>query len=148
MITLRDITEENFRECIQLSVKEEQKGFVAPNVRSLAQAWLHYDYAHPYAIYNDETMIGFVMLGYGADDSECFLWRYMIDQRYQNQGLGKRAMDAVMEHIKAREQFTGIALSYEPENHVADKLYRSFGFMPTGKMIDGEIAMSLDIASN
>lgn len=40
-----------------------------------------------------------------------------------------------------------IKLSYEPENTVADSLYVSLGFKPTGEIDDGEIVMSLNLSS-
>jgi hypothetical protein len=38
-----------------------------------------------------------------------------------------------------------VYLSYEPENHIADALYRKFGWLPTGKVEEGEIVMLLNI---
>jgi diamine N-acetyltransferase len=64
MITLRAITKENYSECLNLNVLDEQKSFVASNTYSLAQAWVYYKTAYPFAIYSDETMVGFIMMGY------------------------------------------------------------------------------------
>ena len=36
MITFREIDKSNYMECICLKVKDEQRGFVADNARSLA----------------------------------------------------------------------------------------------------------------
>jgi hypothetical protein len=55
MIELKEIKEENFRECIRLNVSESQKNFVASNVYSIAQAYIHYGSAFPYGIYQDES---------------------------------------------------------------------------------------------
>lgn len=38
MITFREIDKSNYMECISLKVKDEQRGFVADNARSLAEA--------------------------------------------------------------------------------------------------------------
>ena len=38
MITFREIDKSNYMECICLKVKDEQRGFVADNARSLADA--------------------------------------------------------------------------------------------------------------
>ena len=43
MIGLRKFTEEIFMKCIDLQIKDEQKGFVATNVKSLAQAWVAHE---------------------------------------------------------------------------------------------------------
>lgn len=63
MLKLKEITKDNFDEVIQLKVGINQEGFVSTTVYSLAQAWLYRKTAFPFAIYADNTMVGFVMLG-------------------------------------------------------------------------------------
>ena len=41
MVELREITEDNFDEVIELRVSENQEGFVSSVVYSLAQAWVY-----------------------------------------------------------------------------------------------------------
>ncbi len=41
MIELRKITWDNWEECLNLEVADEQKNFVAPNDYSIAQAYVH-----------------------------------------------------------------------------------------------------------
>ena len=63
----------------------------------------------PLAVYNDDDLIGFVMIGKGTVGNEnegvlikenyCF-WRFMIDKKYQGQGYGKKTIDAVMNLIR------------------------------------------------
>lgn len=67
MVELREITKENYEECLHLKAAESQKVFVSSTVHSLAQAWVYYDTAFPFAIYADKTMVGFIMLGYYED---------------------------------------------------------------------------------
>ena len=50
MVTLREITKENYEECLHLNIAESQKRFVSSNVHSLAQAWIYYDTAYPFAV--------------------------------------------------------------------------------------------------
>ncbi|WP_300713782.1 hypothetical protein [uncultured Acetatifactor sp.] len=59
MVELREITKENYEECLQLDIAESQKDFVSSTVHSLAQAWVYYDTAFPFAIYANNTMVGF-----------------------------------------------------------------------------------------
>jgi diamine N-acetyltransferase len=49
-VELRDITRDNWLECIRLQVRDDQKTFVASNVFSIAQAQFFPD-VHPQAIY-------------------------------------------------------------------------------------------------
>lgn len=143
MITLRAITEANFDECLRLGIHEHQRGFVATNVKSLAQAWLCPDVARPFAIYHGEEMVGFVMLDEHKAEKECGIWRFMIDKDHQGKGYGRAAMECVLRHIRENPAFERVCLSFEPENEVAEKLYRSFGFAPTGEIDEGEIVMEL-----
>ena len=57
-IELRKITRENFRECIRLSVAEDQRKFVASNMYSLAEATAD-GVSNPLAFYADDQMDGF-----------------------------------------------------------------------------------------
>lgn len=63
----------------------------------------------------------------------------MIDKDYQKKGYGREAVRLALEYIKTfpcgEAQYCW--LSYEPENAVAGRLYRSFGFVETGEL-DGE----------
>ena len=51
-ISLREITKDNFDACIALEITEDQnqKKFVSSNLKSLAEAWVFYEYAHPFTI--------------------------------------------------------------------------------------------------
>ena len=132
MINLRTITKENIEDILNLSVSEEQKGFVSDNSESLAQAYVYSDTAWPFAIYEDDTPIGFIMMGYYEAKQYYTLWKFMIDQRYQNKGYGRQALELGFAYIKDKfnpaEIYTGVA----PGNTVAKKLYKSVGFEDTG----------------
>lgn len=49
---------------IALKVADSQMDFVPSNVYSLAQAWIFIFTSFSFAIYDDNTMVGFIMLGY------------------------------------------------------------------------------------
>jgi diamine N-acetyltransferase len=83
IITLREITEDNLREVLKLNVSEVQNQFVAPNPVSVAQAYFKRERAWFRGIYADDTAVGFVMLHDDSREAIYFLWRFMIDERYQ-----------------------------------------------------------------
>jgi len=144
MIQLKEITHDNFHAVEKLKVREDQKNFVAPNLYSLAQAWLEYETTRPFAIYNDETPVGFVQLEWDEEEDSCYIWRYMIDEKYQNMGYGRESMKLIMDYIKDSGKFEGVHLQLEPENTAAIKLYKSFGFEFTGYIDeDGEHEMAM-----
>lgn len=139
-ITLREITPENFKECINLTVSESQKTFVAPNVYSIAQTKI-YPTNNVCAVYADDEMVGFVMFGLDTDDNRFYLGRLMIDEKHQGKGFGKAATLEVIERLKQTEDCKEIYLSFVPENETAEKLYKNVGFERTGEMNGKEIVM-------
>ena len=147
MVTLKEITEENFGTCTELKVAEEQKTFVASNLYSLAQAWLYPKNARPFAIYDDESMVGFLMIDidfhwYG-DKSTCYLWRLMIDEKHQGKGYGKAAVQLAIQYIGETVNPDKIKTAFVPGNEIAQKLYRSVGFAPNGDIDGDEVVMEL-----
>ena len=144
-ITLREITPQNFRQCIDLKVADGQENFVAANVMSIAQAKI-YPTANPLAVYHEDEMVGFVMYGFDTDEEHFYLGRLMIDAQYQGKGFGKAATLTVIEKMKQIEDCREIYLSFVPQNTGAEKLYSSVGFERTGKISeDGEVIMRFSL---
>ena len=140
-VTLRPITEDNFQAVIELEVRPEQSTFVAPNVRGLAETYIH-PLARPWAVYSGADLVGFVLL-HPADDEpavHCIV-RLMIDQRFQGRGLGRRALEAAVGLIVREHAADRVRLSVAPENEPARALYRSAGFVETGEVDDGELVL-------
>lgn len=143
MILLREITKENFWDCIELSVNEEQNNFVASNAVSIAQSKVQPE-CIPLAVYDDDLMIGFVMYCIDEDDGEYWIYRIMIDKKYQSRGYGKKALSKLLEIIKEDKTHNKIFLGVHKENAYAVKLYRSFGFDFTGQVFGKEDIMVLN----
>ena len=142
-VTLREISEATVRAICRLSVHQDQKGFVADNATSIAQA--HFTpHAWFRAIYADETPVGFVMVSDKPEIPEYFLWRYMIDIRYQRLKFGRRALELVIEHIKTRPNATRFLTSVIQEPGGPQAFYEGLGFKLTGDHEDGEAVMRLD----
>ena len=147
------INNQNVWEIVRLKVHDSQSDFVAPNDYSIIEAYATISSGYvalPFGLYEEGKPVGFVMVGYGtigdedepqiAQNNYC-IWRFMIDQKYQGRGLGKRAMKAVLEYIMTfpcgKAEYCW--LSYEPDNQAARSLYRKAGFEETGEMDGDEI---------
>ena len=74
MISLQPINESNFLQAFALEVSEDQQKFVSDPIRSLAQAYVYRDQCQPFGIYNDDTMVGYVMVVYDYDIPEYDRW--------------------------------------------------------------------------
>lgn len=139
-VSLKEITPENFRECIDLKVSEDQKHFVAANVYSIAQSKIYPTY-NTLAVYAKDKMVGFVMFGLDTDDDRFYLGRLMIGEKFQGKGYGKAAVLEVIEKLKEDKDCKEIYLSFVPENENAEKLYEKIGFERTSEMNGEEIVM-------
>ena len=143
-VTLREITEETVRPICDLSVHEHQRKFVAPNGTSIAQAhfarhvWFR-------AIYADETPVGFAMLWDEQAKPEYYLWRFMIDARYQGMDFGRRAMELVIAYVKTRPNATEFTTSVLQAEGGPQGFYEGLGFELTGEYEDGEAMMRLGL---
>ncbi len=142
MVSLKEIDRHNFFDVIDLKVAEEQKSFVATNLFSLAQAKA-FPECNCLAIYHEEKLVGFTMYCIDFDDKEYWIYRLMIDAKYQSQGYGKAAMEKLIELIKEDKDHQVIYLSFEPENDRAKEMYEKLGFEADGRVIDGEIVYRL-----
>ncbi len=143
-VTLREITADTLRQIVSLKVTPYQERFVAPNVFSIAEAYFE-PKAWFRAIYADETPVGFVMLYEDPDEPVYYLWRYMIDARYQALGFGRQALQHVIAHVRTRPNAAELLLSYVPDEHGPEKFYSKLGFVNTGKMHEDEMEMRLEL---
>jgi diamine N-acetyltransferase len=144
VVTLREVTRDNVRAICALEVREDQRGFVAPNSFSLAEgsvtptAWYR-------AIYADETPVGFVMLNEEPEKPRYYLWRYMIGGEYQKLGFGRRALEQVIEHVRTHPGATELLLSFVPGEGSPRDFYARLGFEETGAQHFTELEMRLDL---
>ncbi len=142
VVTLREIDAGSVRTICELSVREEQSRLVAPNAVSMAEA--HFaEHAWFRAVYADETPVGFVMLEDDPDAAEVFLWRFMIDARYQRSGLGRRALELVIAHVRAHPASRTLATTVVPEPGAAQEFYEKLGFVATGEYEEGESVLRM-----
>ena len=143
-IELRELTRDNLRAVLNLSVSPQQQKFVATNAHSIAEA--HFDPAAWFrAIYAGEVPVGFVMLSMVPADGMYYVWRFMIDQAQQRKGYGRRAMELVIEHVRRQPNATRLLLSFVPGDGGPEAFYTRLGFHRTGEEEDGEIYAALPL---
>ena len=85
------------------------------------------------------------MIEDNREKSEYFLWRMMIDHRYQGTGLGKKAMMLLIDHVKTLPNATELLTSCVPGDGSPEGFYHNLGFKPTGDIEDGEVVMRLEL---
>ncbi|MFH1501645.1 MAG: GNAT family N-acetyltransferase [Candidatus Eisenbacteria bacterium] len=144
VVELREITMENFRECIRMEVAERQRGFVASNVYSLAEAKAD-GVSNPRAIYAGGTMVGFTMYWFDVEHGTGHIDRLMVGEGQQKRGYGRAAMSEVIRRLSRMPGCARILTSFQQDNAVADALYHSLGFRRTGDVDEGETVVALEV---
>ena len=152
-LTLREVTQENWRQAMALSVHPDQRRFVAeyePVVAvALAKAYLRLGGATwtPYAVYEGDVMVGFVALAEWPDGPDtCWIFHFFIDRGYQGRGRGRSALESLVDLVRREHAACrALALVVHPDNERARRLYAGAGFRPTGELRWGEPVFELPL---
>ncbi|WP_458682594.1 GNAT family N-acetyltransferase [Prescottella equi] len=143
-VQLENLGPHNWEEVADLAVADDQRELIATNLYSIAESRFLPGF-HTKAVVFGEDIVGFAMYGRDPDDGYVWLYRLMIDHRFQRQGLGRAALRQVICHVQHELRAGDLRLGVIPENTVAKALYESAGFRPTGQCISGEEVLELDI---
>jgi diamine N-acetyltransferase len=139
-VELREITKDSLRAVLDLAVEPAQEQYVAPNARSIAEAYFE-PHAWFRAVYAGDEPVGFVM-AYRDPPNTFWVWRFMIDAAHQGKGYGRRALELLVDEAR-KDGVAEVRLSYHPGERSPHAFYTRFGFVDTGEVEEGEIVMSL-----
>ena len=150
MVSLRHVDDSNREAVLALRVTPEQLNFVSSVADSLAEA---VDEPHgraiQWAVYDDDTTVGFVMIsdevgvpGYIAQ----YLWKLLIDERYQRKGYGTATLDLVVEYFRSRPGVQVMWTSAGQGDGSPIPFYERYGFKRTGEIVfDDEVLLRLPL---
>lgn len=136
-ITLREITRENFWDICNLKVAIHQEEYVAANVVSIAEAYFSKT-AWLRGIYVGDTPVGFIMLSKDTVNQKYTLWRFMIDERYQRKGYGRKAFQKLIDEVRVFPGATELNTSYVSGKNSPKDFFVKMKFVHTGKKIGEE----------
>jgi len=143
-VRLVEITDANLRPVLALATHKSQESFVAPVVRSLAQAavpptgkdgtplvpWFR-------AIEADGVPAGFVMVALGSDRTRPYLWRLLVDRMHQRRGIASRALEFVEDEMRALGG-ERMFVSWVDGKGSPAAFYEARGYERTGEVHGGE----------
>ena len=146
MIQFKAITEDNFDQIICMK-RPDSEHFVASNAYSLAQAWLFREAGdvYPFAIYKDDTPVGFMMLDEDQEERCLVIWRILFPEENANKGYGTEALKQIIQLAKESGKYDFLILDCELDNRRARHVYEKAGFCDTGKMENGASILRLDL---
>lgn len=147
-ITLEPITRANFEAVMDIELPPDQARYVASNAYSIAQAH-YYPEFQPRAICLEGKPVGFLLFGLPEQHAPGHygIYRLMVDPAWQNRGIGRRAMELLLEELRARPDAQRIWICYKPDNAVGQRFYASLGFVETGLDGDGEMIAEIRLAA-
>ena len=148
MVSLRTLDDSN-REAVEaLRVSQSQEQFVSSVTDSLQEAADHPD-ARPiyWAVYDDDTPVGFVMIADEVDNPEYipqYLWKLLIDERHQRQGFGSATLDLIVEYFRGRPGVEVLNTSAGQGEGSPLGFYEHYGFERTGEIRFDEVMLRLE----
>jgi diamine N-acetyltransferase len=150
MISLRPIDESNRKAVEVLDVSPEQQGFVSNAADSIREAAKEPDGRALYwAIYAEETPVGFVMISDDVGRPGYFpqyLWKLFIDQRYQGRGHGTATLDLIADYFRRRPEVEVMRTSCGQGKGSPLGFYERYGFEQTGEIVfDNEILLQYEL---
>ena len=156
-VELRDIvTDEDRARALSLRVRPGQDQFVAGVEQSFADALEHPEACARYwAVYDGDEPVGFAMISdnipretLDADPTLAgpyFLWRLLIDERFQRQGYGTATLDAIVAYVRGRPGGDALITSAGQGEGSPQPFYERYGFVPTGEVMEEEVVLRLDL---
>jgi diamine N-acetyltransferase len=159
-VELRDIVTEDDDEAVMgLRRGPGQERYLGRMISHFEDA-ARYPEACPrmWSVHDADTglLVGFVMISdnippetLASDDDivgPYFLWRLLIDHRFQGRGYGAATIDAVVEYLRRRPGADALYVSNVPGDGSPMTFYLHYGFRMTDRVADGEQVMRLDLA--
>ena len=141
LIELRTINEDNYQQCIGLKASVENDNFVDSVTYSLAEAWVYYKDTKPFAIYDNDKMIGFVSMYIGEKNYQ--IVNFLIDDAFRHQGLGTKAAKACISYLQSEYNAGRVSAPVNLENAAAQKFWEKLGFIFSDSIEDGYVFMRL-----
>lgn len=143
---LISVTEDNWMDVAALSVKEEQKGFVAPAIGILARGYVYRDCnVKIYAFEKDGIIVGTALVREFTDEPLGYdLQQFMVDEQYQRKGYGSQALQLILDELRTEKHFDHVELCVKKTDTEAIRLYEKHGFVDSG-YIDEDLPDSLNM---
>jgi diamine N-acetyltransferase len=145
-VTLEPVTVDNFETLLEMQLPPEQDRWLANNACSIAQASFYPDWRMR-AICEDGEAAGFLLYDIASLDEKGHygIYRFMVDHPRQGRGIGRRALQLLLQELRAQPDARRITICYKPENIVARALYRSCGFVEVGVDDSGEMIAEIRV---
>ena len=142
-VSIKEITEENFQQCLQLKASVPDSQFVDTVEYSLAEAWLYYNDMRPFAIYLGSNIIGFVSMYTGEENYQII--NFLIDNMFRGAGIGTKAARICIDYLSKSYGAKRISVPVHERHLAACKFWEKLGFGLSDSIEDSYIYMRLEL---
>jgi diamine N-acetyltransferase len=77
-----------------------------------------------------------------------FLWRLLIDERFQRQGYGTETLNALVTELRTRPDADALFTSAVPGDGSPVSFDERYGFVQTGQIFADEVVLRLDLTGS
>jgi diamine N-acetyltransferase len=104
-----------------------------------------------WAVHDGAQLVGFAMISDNIEELDedllgpYYLWRLLIDERFQGRGYGAATLDAVVAYLRTRPGASVLWTSCVPGEGTPRPFYERYGFVATGEIKWDETVLRLDI---
>ncbi len=137
-VDLRPVDASSWRAVAAVEPRPDQAQWVAPVTRYLCLC-LYDGVWQPLAVRVDDEVVGFVMWALDVDEGSHWVGGLVVDAARQGRGVGRATVLALLRMFGELDGHREAALSYDPENTAARRLYSSLGFVESGEVSEGEL---------
>jgi diamine N-acetyltransferase len=104
-----------------------------------------------WSVHDGDQLVGFVMISDNIEVVEpdllgpYYLWRLLIDAKFQGRGYGAATIDAVVRYLHTRPGADVLLTSCAQGDGSPQPFYEHYGFVATGEIKWDEVVLRLDL---
>lgn len=146
MLRLTDVTEDNWMDVASLTVKDNQKDYLAPAIGIIARGYVYRNCnAKVFVIETEDAIVGVALVReFTGEPLGYDLQQFMIDQRYQGKGHGSVALDLILDELRKEGHFDHVEVCVKKDDTEAIHLYEKHGFVDSG-FVDEDLPDSVNM---
>ena len=130
-----------------LSLKPGQEQYLAPTSYAVAGAVVNPATAWQRVVLDDDEVVGFISANFDPDEQEYFrsvLWRINVDADDQGRGIGRFAVEKLLDEARARGM-DRVDVIYEAGEDGPAVFFTRVGFAPVGETEYGEVIAEITL---
>lgn len=147
---LEELSAATIVEVNRLGLKPGQEQFVSPVSYAAAAAVTPPHTAWQRVVLEDDRVIGFIHGNFDPENREeefrAALWRINVDAEAQGRGVGRFAVDALLEEA-AKRGVERVTVLWERGEEGPEGFFLRVGFAPVGETPYGEVIGAIEVSS-